>query len=339
MLFSIIIPVYNVENYLNACIGSILPQLEENTNDVEILLINDGSTDRSGLICDHYKKEHPHLFRVFHNKNQGLFLSRRYGFKKAQGKYIINCDSDDSLAINTITILKKIIEKEQPDLILYNMNLWDGINTSSYFENVFTKDKVCSVDKNELLKNFFISHESISMCTKVFKKECLDLNLDYSAFKNKSFGEDTLQSAEIFTHAKEILYLNEALYNYRTSSGMTTKFNENYYQDFCFVNSYIKKYKYLWNIDDFDELYAIKLFTITGRSVTQSRYNQNMTFIDRKKYLQKIINDADFKNYKYLYKNIKSHLKVNYQIFNTLLIYKQYLIIHILLKLKNINGQ
>lgn len=64
MLFSIIIPVYNVENYLNECIGSILPQLEENANDVEILLINDGSTDRSGLICDYYKKEYPHLFRV-----------------------------------------------------------------------------------------------------------------------------------------------------------------------------------------------------------------------------------------------------------------------------------
>lgn len=337
MLFSIIIPVYNVEKYLTSCIESILSQVDENSDDIEILLIDDGSTDKSGQICDSYYEKYPNLFHVFHNENRGLFLSRRYGFEKSNGCYIINCDSDDTLEPDAIEILRTVVIGKHPDLILYNMNSWDGETKKIYFEDVFTQDKMCFVEKKALYHNYFNSHESISMCTKVFKKECLNFKLDYSDFKNKNFGEDTLQSAEIFTQAQSILYLNKALYNYRTTSGMTKKFNEHYYQDFCFINSYIKQYKPMWKIDNFDELYATKLFTIVGRSITQSRYSK-MKYSNRKEYLKKIVNDEDYQQYKYLFNRVKKHIKFNYQIFDTLLMLRQYMLIHILLKLKNVNG-
>ena len=81
MLFSIVIPVYNVEKYLNECMQSILLQVETIENDCEILLIDDGSTDTSGRICDTYKDRYPDIVKVFHKPNEGLLATRRFGFK------------------------------------------------------------------------------------------------------------------------------------------------------------------------------------------------------------------------------------------------------------------
>ena len=97
MLFSIVIPVYNVEKYLDECMQSILLQVETIENDCEILLIDDGSTDTSGRICDIYKDRYPDIVKVFHKPNEGLLATRRFGFKRVSGDYVINCDSDDLL--------------------------------------------------------------------------------------------------------------------------------------------------------------------------------------------------------------------------------------------------
>ena len=88
MLFSIVIPVYNVEKYLDECMQSILQQLDSINNDCEILLIDDGSTDNSGKICDEYMIKFPTLVKTFHKENQGLLATRRYGFQRASGESV-----------------------------------------------------------------------------------------------------------------------------------------------------------------------------------------------------------------------------------------------------------
>ena len=108
MLFSVVIPVYNVEKYLDECINSIIEQSKVIDNDLEVLLIDDGSTDNSGSICDSYENKYPDLIRVFHKENEGLLATRRYGFKRANGKYIVNCDSDDLLETGMLLKLKKM---------------------------------------------------------------------------------------------------------------------------------------------------------------------------------------------------------------------------------------
>ena len=118
MLFSIVIPVYNVEKYLNECVESILQQVNTINNDCEILLIDDGSTDSSPILCDMYEEKYPGLIKVFHKENQGLLATRRYGFKRTCGEYIINCDSDDLLEYSMLESVKKIIEKyNNPDKV------------------------------------------------------------------------------------------------------------------------------------------------------------------------------------------------------------------------------
>lgn len=335
ILFSIIIPVYNVEKYLDECLNSIIPQVEER-KDTEILLINDGSTDTSKNICESYLNLYPNLIKVFNNENQGLFLTRRFGYKQALGKYIINCDSDDTLEPHFIKKLLPIILDNNADVILYNMNLLDNNTKSILYNNVFTHGMLSKVTKSELYKCYFTSSHVISMCGKIFKKECLNLDLDYSAFYKKNFGEDSLQSAEIYSNATYIFYYNDELYNYRSDTGMTKKFNTNYYLEFKQVNNYLKKIDEITKIQDFNYLFSVKLFTIVGRAITQSRYDQTMSYKSRRNYLISIRYDEEVCKYESYYDNISPHLKRNYKLVDNLLLKNHYFIIHLFLCIKNI---
>lgn len=102
MDISIIVPVYNVEKYLDRCLESLLEQEKVET---EILIIDDGSTDNSGKISDIYQKKYNNIY-VYHKKNEGLGLTRNYGMDRARGDYILFVDSDDY--INKINCFSKI---------------------------------------------------------------------------------------------------------------------------------------------------------------------------------------------------------------------------------------
>ena len=116
MKFSIIVPVYNVEKYVKQCINSILSQTYIN---YELILVDDGSTDSSGSICDSFKNNK--LIKVFHKKNGGLSDARNYGFKKAEGEYVIFLDSDDYWIDNDfLSNINKMLIKKNYDLIIFN---------------------------------------------------------------------------------------------------------------------------------------------------------------------------------------------------------------------------
>ena len=108
MKFSIVIPVYNVKEYLDECITSVLNQTFK---DFEIILVDDGSLDGSENICDLYSKKYPETCFTYHRTNHGVLLSREFGVKKAKGDVILFLDSDDSLRKDTLEILNKIFEK------------------------------------------------------------------------------------------------------------------------------------------------------------------------------------------------------------------------------------
>ena len=222
MLFSIVIPVYNVEAYLDECLHSILSQTKQFKEDCEVLLIDDGSTDKSGEICDEYLKKYPETIRVFHNTNHGLLWTRRCGFKQVQGDYVINCDSDDLLEEEAIKKLNNIVKKyNYPDVVIYNHNSYDGKNKTIAFKDIFTTAQDCSVEKKEVLKEYLSRHSIVSVCGKMIKRTCIDVDKDYEKFGRISTGEDTLQSIEFFSNAKTFVYLNHVIYDYRCGSGMT----------------------------------------------------------------------------------------------------------------------
>lgn len=113
MLLSIIIPVFNVECFLHDCIDSILRQ---NCDDIEIILVDDGSTDSSGSICDYYASNYKNLY-VYHKTNGGLSDSRNYGVSKAKGAFIGFVDSDDCIEKDSINYILELLKQKNPDIL------------------------------------------------------------------------------------------------------------------------------------------------------------------------------------------------------------------------------
>ena len=115
MFFSIIIPVYNVEKYLNACLLSVINQ---DFKDYEVILIDDGSKDSCGAICDEWKSDN---IKVIHQQNQGLDGARNSGLDAASGEWIIFLDSDDELCDGMLSTLYERIRKYSADMYCFNM--------------------------------------------------------------------------------------------------------------------------------------------------------------------------------------------------------------------------
>lgn len=337
MLFSIVIPVYNVETYLDECLHSILSQATEFKGECEVLLIDDGSTDRSGKICDEYLEKYPEIIRVFHNTNHGLLWTRRFGFKQVQGDYVINCDSDDLLENEALERLNSVVKKyKYPDIVIYNHNSYDGKNKTIAFKDIFTTGQDCVVEKEAVLKEYLSRHSIVSVCGKMVKRTCIDVNRDYADFGRISTGEDTLQSIEFFSRAKTFVYLNQVVYNYRCGSGMTGKFDENYYFTFKRIFEEIEKQKDNWNLSDFDKLFAVKVLQTAGRAITQSRYKKWESMRTQVEYLKQIREDEMFqKNILHL-AAIKGKLQKDHVILLEMLSLKMGSAIVMILKLKNI---
>ncbi|MEN6338498.1 MAG: glycosyltransferase family 2 protein, partial [Clostridiaceae bacterium] len=117
MYFSILVPIYNAEAYLEECLESALKQTER---DFELILVDDGSSDGSGAICDRYAAEFPERAKVIHQVNRGLILARRAGVAAASGNYCVFLDADDTIAPDTLETVKKTIEREKADVVIYN---------------------------------------------------------------------------------------------------------------------------------------------------------------------------------------------------------------------------
>ena len=196
-LFSVIVPVYNVEDYLKECVDSILNQ---SFKDFEIILVNDGSTDNSGSLCDEFKANNENII-VVHKENGGLSSARNAGVKASSGKYLLFVDSDDFLANEEALSNIVPFTNENKDIILLGMERYYRDNTTSpVIKEVDEKTLLLPTDKliYALIKDKnFIS----SACNKCIKK-------DYF-IKNNLFFIDGLLSEDIEWSIRILLTLND----------------------------------------------------------------------------------------------------------------------------------
>ncbi len=169
-LLSIIVPVYNTEEYLNNCIQSVLNQIWQ---DWELILINDGSSDRSGEICEQYAADDNRI-RVIHTSNQGQSAARNKGLKIANGEYITFIDSDDEITPDTYIENIRIL-KEHPNLQVVQFPTFEGYNKNGgilckYPERYFQANREIQIEFLEHLPTV-----SASVCNKIFKKEIFNV--------------------------------------------------------------------------------------------------------------------------------------------------------------------
>ncbi|MGL5989238.1 glycosyltransferase family 2 protein [Cetobacterium sp.] len=212
---SIIVPVYNVEKYLEQCLDSILAQTFKN---FEVILVNDGSTDSSGEICDRYTKIDSRIM-VFHKINDGVSNTRNLGVQKSKGKYVVFIDSDDYIMKNYCKILIESIEELKSDIVVCKMvreipKKEDLNYTKQFFNRV-----------ESLIKMFQGNLYRFSLSGKIYRA---DIIKKYK-FPKGMIHEDMGTVYKYFLEAKNIVYIDYIGYVYfhRENSILTKKYNKN----------------------------------------------------------------------------------------------------------------
>ena len=251
--FSVVVPVYMVEDYLSECVNSVLDQV---FRDFEIILIDDGSTDASGEICDSYLKEFPDVFKVVHTENRGLLLARRTGYTLAKGKYVISLDSDDLLREDALQIIHGIVEKSEADIVVFNASQEKGF-TKRFIQFPWEDGIVFSGEGLKEVKRMLLTGTKLNnMCLKAISRDVLSIDKDYSRFKNVSQGEDILQSLDCFDLAHSVAYTSEILYYYRPNmKSITNTFNPNRWKSTYLVSMERLRFAQTWGAE-FESLAA-----------------------------------------------------------------------------------
>jgi glycosyltransferase involved in cell wall biosynthesis len=230
---SIVVPVYNVERYLDDCIKSILAQKHKT---LEVILVDDGSTDNSGTMCDQYAKKFDFI-HVIHKSNEGVNYARRDGFFKSQGEFIAFVDSDDIIALDFISTHLDLLNKTNSDISVGK--------THSFYGESLTKSEVdqCQVkgehldysvwtDKKVILSAFMTTLPPYGnmalMClwSKLYRREILE-NVNWE-IANYTHGEDYFINVQAYDNAISVCYINEYCYYYRRNRTEKLTLNAQY---------------------------------------------------------------------------------------------------------------
>ena len=190
-MYSILIPVYNTSKYLRQCLDSVLKQ---EIDDYEVIIVNDGSTDNSLEICNEYASIDSR-FTVINQKNTGLLLTRRVGINYSKGNFLLFLDSDDFWQPDTLTeINSALFQYNYPDIIIFGINKVD--NGGRFLGRVITDLPYGIITENRKYKDtilkILVSTDNLnSLCTKVIKREIVDVENDYSSLAQLSYGESS----------------------------------------------------------------------------------------------------------------------------------------------------
>lgn len=219
---SVIVAIYNVENFLNKCIDSIIKQ---SYNNIEIILVNDGSTDNSKEICDKWA-EKDNRIKIINKLNGGLSDARNMGIEKSSGEYICFIDGDDYIDKDMIFKMFKAIRENEAEISICNRyHVFENGNTFIKFEQ---KEKEIIMTSEEAIfqMNSFKSFD-MSACTKMFKRELFE---DIEFPKGK-ISEDFYVMYKLFDKADKIVSISDPLYFYYQRNGSITK-NKKFNYDF-----------------------------------------------------------------------------------------------------------
>ena len=217
---SVIVPVYNVEQYLERCVDSITNQTYKN---LEIILVNDGSTDNSGQLCDELAKKDDRI-RIIHKRNGGVSETRNLGIRESNGKYITFIDSDDVVSVKMVEELYSNLLKNDADISVGNVIHNYNIN-NIYFDG--SNNDILLWNNEEALKEFLKAKiTSFYPVAKLFKKNIildLEFNVDFKLAEDAMFITEILLEKDV-----KVVYSFKDVYAYcHRSESATTSINSN----------------------------------------------------------------------------------------------------------------
>lgn len=263
---SVIVAVYNAEEYLRRCIDSLLSQT---FTDFEILLIDDGSTDNSGAICDDYA-ERDERCRVFHNLNQGIGTTRHFGILHAQGEYTIHVDSDDWVEPDMLDCLYAEATRNDVDMVICD-----------YFENnnniqLYKTQKPTSLDPRCMMYDLLTFLGGVCW-NKLIRLDCYEAN-GINFIKGLNYGEDLVTIIRIMQCPLKVDYLPKAFYHYdqtANSSSYTKVMNRSMLQQREDYIQYLFKYT---SGERAEELIVSKYITIAYYAIKVAEYSPEEFF-------------------------------------------------------------
>ncbi|WP_179334810.1 glycosyltransferase [Winogradskyella costae] len=302
---SIVVPVYNVEKFLNRCVDSLLNQSHRN---LEIILINDASSDHSGEICDDYKYRHSNII-VIHRETSGgsASIARNTGLKIVSGKYVAFVDSDDWIHPNMIETLLKVLEDNNTKVAEC-----DIIETSDFYIKPLSEDidnRIVLEDKMDALKRV-INNQRFSVCVRLY---------EYNLVKNFKFpenviSEDVFFTLEVFKKITNLVRIDEPFYYYFITPNSVTRqsYSLKYFDS---LNSGLHLQQYIQETEKDPELLKIVQLHILKKLLYHYKmlnYNPKVDpeYIHRKR-LKGLINKNYFRDKKHeLYLKLANYLSV-----------------------------
>lgn len=293
MKYSVIIPVYNVEKYIKRCVKSILSQ---RYNDLEIILIDNGSTDRSGSICDIYANEYANI-SVYHIENHGVGSARNFGLSKARGEFIYFVDSDDYLVGN---LFAEFEDKFVPDLDLLVFSYYN-----SFEEDLTEKQRTekslpfkGNYDKDGFIKIFkelFLSDMLYTVWNKIYRREfLLENNISFEQYE---LGEDVRFNLNVYRNVTKVYLSQESYYVYvigrigSAMSGYNPKRLQYQLQELKLVDSLLKD----WHIDSSNLDNTVKARILMSNIHNISK--QKLPVINKVKLVKEICKNKDMADF------------------------------------------
>ncbi|MDO4379184.1 MAG: glycosyltransferase family 2 protein, partial [Erysipelotrichia bacterium] len=278
-LVSIIIPVYNTVEYLEECINSVLGQTYKN---IELWLIDDGSTDGSEILCDDFVRIDDRV-KVIHKENEGQGVARNVALDRCSGKYVSFVDSDDIIKPNMIESMVNAIKENNADIALCGIAVNNGIR----LHDVPVFDKAVCWDTKQLVKEY-VTNPNIHTgpCNKVYKKTIFD-GIRFPIFKA---NEDAYIMHLLLGRCKKAVHIGECMYiqNIRPNSTEQSPFSERKLALLDCAQSLIEYYK-----SNFPDLYKF---------VAYKKINDSAV-------LMSLIIESDHKKYKDIYNSIYTQMK------------------------------
>lgn len=251
MFFSVIIPVYNVEKYLEKCLQSVATQTYK---DFEAIIINDGSTDNSGLIAENFASKN-NLFRVYHQKNSGLGAARNTGLSKASGKYLIFIDSDDWVEKNYFLEIRRLLQIEEYDIIRCGWIVEKFNQEEKILDTVEGK-----VNKYTFLREVLSDQKGCQVWKNVYRR----LLWEYIVFPERLY-EDLYVTHNIVNRSKTIYQIDGYYYHYVIREGnISNTLNPKKGKDIFegFYNRYLFVVK-----NDMNEILPEILYKVYGNAI------------------------------------------------------------------------
>ena len=282
---SVIIPVYKTEKYLEKCVSSVLNGGVEN---IEILLIDDGSPDNSGKLCDKLAEGNSKI-KVFHKANGGLSTARNLGIEKATGKYLCFVDSDDYLEENALAKMLEITERESADISIFGLII-DVEGSIKY--NVFEGDYILTQEnKNDYFKPLKNKCLIDSCCNKLYLASFIKET--GVTMPEGEFFEDTYFNLVLWQKFSKCVVSNNCFYHYlqRSAGGMTKVFNANKLETLKSRAKLMSEVAV--GIDDFCNFYYVK--SILSFLCDAFLKNSGIKGKERKNLIIKEIKDDKFK--------------------------------------------